>query len=181
MISSSNQEAFKQAMRRLAATVTIVATGQAPHRSGLTATAVCSLTANPPQVIACLNASSSTCAHIREIGAFSVNILPNRHQAIAERFSGAGNFVGEQRFQIGDWLQAPPGIPVLADAVAALTCELRHAWEVDTHVILIGAVNSLRVASEEAPLVYRNGHFGTWTNLAACTARNAFEHANQMR
>src|SRR3546814_4012568 len=97
MISATNQEAFKQAMRRLAATVTIVATGQAPHRSGLTATAVCSLTANPPQVIACLNASSSTCAHIRETGVFSVNILPNRHQAIAECFSGTGNFVGEQR------------------------------------------------------------------------------------
>ncbi|TAM26932.1 MAG: flavin reductase [Candidimonas sp.] len=77
MIPQANQDAFRQAMRRLAATVTIVATGQAPNRSGLTATAVCSLTANPPQVIACLNASSSTCSLIRETGVFSVNILPS--------------------------------------------------------------------------------------------------------
>src|SRR3546814_11898797 len=111
MISAPNQEAFKQAMRRLAATVTMVATGQAPHRSGLTATAVCSLTANPPQVIACLNASSSTCAHIRETGVFSVNILPNRHQAISECFSGTGHFVVAQRFKTVYWIHAPPGLP----------------------------------------------------------------------
>lgn len=174
MISQANQDAFRQAMRRLAATVTIVATGKAPHRSGLTATAVCSLTANPPQVIACLNASSSTCSSIREAGAFSVNILPSWHQEIAERFSGVGNFVGEQRFQIGDWVEEHPGLPVLADAIASVTCELRHAWEVDTHVILIGAVNSLRLSSEDAPLVYRNGHFGTWTNLAVRAVQNSF-------
>ncbi len=177
MIPQANQDAFRQAMRRLAATVTIVATGQAPNRSGLTATAVCSLTANPPQVIACLNASSSTCSLIRETGVFSVNILPSWHQAIAERFSGAGNFVGEQRFQIGDWIEGAPGIPVLADAVASITCELRHAWEVDTHFILIGAVNNLRLSSEEAPLVYRNGHFGTWTNLAVRAVQNSFASA----
>src|SRR3546814_3577331 len=100
----------------------------------------------------------------------------------SDLFSVTGNFVGEQRFKTGDCIQSPPGIPILADAVAALTCELRHAWEIDTHVILIGAVNSLRVASEEAPLVYRNGHFGTWTNLVACGVRNrSEEHTSELQ
>ncbi|WJF90867.1 flavin reductase family protein [Paraburkholderia bonniea] len=163
MILDSQQEAFRQAMRRLAATVTVVATGSAPQRSGLTATAVCSLTVDPPQVLACLNASSATCAAIREAGTFSVNLLPSHRQGLAECFAGVGNLHGDQRFARGDWTDETPGSPILHDAVAAMACELRSAWQVDTHFIMIGAVQKLWLASEALPLVYRNGQFGTWS------------------
>jgi flavin reductase (DIM6/NTAB) family NADH-FMN oxidoreductase RutF len=165
MILDAHQDAFRQAMRRVAATVMVVATGQAPHRSGLTATAVCSLTADPPQVLACLNASSSTCAAIREAGTFSVNMLPNHHRGLAECFSGAGNLHGDQRFAMGDWADDAPGSPILTDAVAAMACELRHAWQIDTHFIIIGAVQKLWLENEALPLVYRSGQFGTWAPM----------------
>jgi flavin reductase (DIM6/NTAB) family NADH-FMN oxidoreductase RutF len=153
---------FKHAMRRFAASVTIIATGRPEKRSGLTATAVCSLTAEPAQVIACLNASSSSCTAIREAGCFSVNVLHHAHQTLAQRFAGANNVSGERRFDVGDWIDAEPGVPILADASIAMVCKLRYAWPVDTHILLIGAVERVRVADEDNPLIYRNGQFGTW-------------------
>lgn len=155
-------EAFRQAMRRLAATVTIVATGKSPDRCGMTATAVCSLTVNPAQILTCLNAASSTCRAVRNNGRFSVNILDAEQKALAERFAGAGQLAGEGKFDDAEWLDDDTGVPILTRSVAVIGCEVKHAWPVDTHVILIGAVTRLWLQHEEPPLIYRDGRFGTW-------------------
>lgn len=154
---------FRDAMRRLASTVTIVATGAAPQRHGMTATAVCSLTAEPAQVLVCLNAASGTCAAIRGNGRFSVNVLDADHAALAGRFAGAGHLSGDERFDDAQWCENEAGLPALERAIAVFSCELRHAWPIDTHVILIGSVSRLWLPHEAAPLVYRGGHFGTWS------------------
>ena len=46
---------FIAGMRRLAAGVTIVTANQGELRAGLTATSVCSLTAKPPRLLACVH------------------------------------------------------------------------------------------------------------------------------
>ena len=54
--SPVDEEAFRMGMRQLSAAVTIVTTGtDAQHRAGLTATAVCSVSADPPQLLVCVN------------------------------------------------------------------------------------------------------------------------------
>ena len=50
-----NSDDFREGMRQLAAGVTIVTTSIGDQRIGLTATAVCSLSAEPPMLLACVN------------------------------------------------------------------------------------------------------------------------------
>lgn len=166
-MSCAGPDDFRRAMRLMPASVTIVAAGAAPHRSGLTATAVCSLSAEPPQILACLNARSGTCRRIREGGLFSVNVLDQGHRALAEHFAGAGGASGEERFRFGDWREGPRGAPVLADCVVSLECVLVDAIPAATHFIMIGQVLDLKAAGPAGALIYRDGQFGTWMALDA--------------
>ena len=60
MEEAVNVEQFRLAMRSLAGAVNIVSTAHSGHRYGLTATAVCSATADPPTVLVCLNRVATT-------------------------------------------------------------------------------------------------------------------------
>ena len=65
-VVTADPEDFKEGMRQLAAGVTIVTTAVGERRNGLTATAVCSLSAEPPMLLACVN---------REAGAHDPTLL----------------------------------------------------------------------------------------------------------
>ena len=51
---------FKIGMRTLAGAVNIITSMHSGHRYGMTATAVCSATADPPTVLACINKLATT-------------------------------------------------------------------------------------------------------------------------
>ena len=51
---------FKIGMRTLAGAVNIITSMNAGHRYGMTATAVCSASAEPPTVLACINKLATT-------------------------------------------------------------------------------------------------------------------------
>jgi len=65
---------FRLAMREFASGVTVVATGQGDGRCGCTATAIASLSMNPPSLVVCLNQATSTLAALRREGVFSAAI-----------------------------------------------------------------------------------------------------------
>ncbi len=167
--------AFKNAMRRHAASVTLIAVGLPPDRAGLTATSVCSLTAEPPQLLVCLNGNSRTAQRLQEERLFSVNILGDRHRELAERFSSAHAISSEDKFRSGEWSPGPAGTPLLIDAVASFECELASSYPVDTHIILIGRVLNLHAKSDASALIYRDGRYGGWTALSAPAKGAAIE------
>ena len=84
-----NAEAFRKGMRQLSAAVTVVTTGiDAQRRAGMTATAVCSVSAEPPQLLVCVNRRGEGHARIREWRNFCVNVLCHAQIGIAKRFAG---------------------------------------------------------------------------------------------
>ena len=85
---SIDAAAFKKGMRHLAASVTLITTRHRQQRGGLTATAVCSVSAEPPQLLVCVNKTASAHDPIGHAGFFCVNILSPQHRKIAERFAG---------------------------------------------------------------------------------------------
>ena len=133
-------EAFKAGMRKLAAAVTLITVYGPEGRNGLTATAVCSLTAEPPQLLCCVNRESSAYATIGAARLFAVNVLRPEQKVLAERFYKAPP--GEERFEGGDWSWSPLGAPVLADALTWFECRLSQIVEVATHGIVIGLVTA---------------------------------------
>ena len=147
-------------MREFASGVSIIATGAGETRSGCTATAIASLSLVPPTLIVCLNLATATLAAARREGAFSVNILAERHQELAGRFAGRG-LSGAERFTQGDWVSLVTGAPVLADALAAMDCRVEEIIERHTHAIVIGAVEAVRVSAKRPALLHWRSHFET--------------------
>lgn len=152
---------FRAAMRLPATSVTIIAAGQESGRVGLTVSAVCSLSDNPPTVLACVNLRSWALPTIREARCFSVNFLSALQPSIAEHFAGRTGVHGAARFASGRWATLSTGAPTLSDALAVFDCELEHEHESTTHTILIGRVQAIQRNSAARPLIYASGAFGS--------------------
>ena len=149
--------AFRGAMRRLAGHVHVVTTRLSEERGGLTATAVCSLTAQPPRVLACINLSGRTFRLIAESRVMAINVLGTEHEALARRFSsphGGDPFEGPER-----WTKAATGAPLLEQAQAAFDCTVEQLLVTSTHAIVIGDIRHISHRDEGEPLLYANGQF----------------------
>lgn len=147
-------EMFKEAMRRWAATVTIVTAGGRGRRHGITATAVTSVSTSPPSLLVCINQSSRLYELIEGLSNFCVNILHREHQDHSRAFSGAAG--GDDRFQTGNWEEDEHGTPYLVDAQANLFCRKQKILTYGTHSIVIADVVDIAVRNEIAPLLYQN-------------------------
>ena len=156
----ADSAAFRHAMRALASGVAIVACGDGDERIGCTVTALASLSLAPPTLFVCLARASSTLASLREAGAFSVNLLAARHEALAHRFSGRGGVHGPRRFDDARWITLATGAPILADALVAFDCLIEEVIERHSHAIVLGAVVSLIEGSDEPALAHRRGEYG---------------------
>ena len=165
-MSIADAESFKSGMRHLAAHVCLITTvTQDGARRGLTATAVCSVSADPPTLLCCVNRQIEPFAAIREAGIFAVNVLGVQDLELAERF--AGEIQGDSRFDIGSWNELSTGAPVLESALATFDCRLTRLEEVATHGILFGEIQAIRSRSAAAEaLLYAHGAFGAFAPLA---------------
>jgi flavin reductase (DIM6/NTAB) family NADH-FMN oxidoreductase RutF len=158
---------FLTAMSSLAATVCVVAASTpAGERYGITATAVCSLSTEPPQLVACVNRNSSMAKALEETGWFSVNILAGSQEAVAGTFAGRTGKKGSERFDEHDWTQHLTGAPVLADAAAVCVCHVSNCLRQTSHLVVIGRVLDviLPERDEPSPLMYHQRRFTTVTS-----------------
>src|ERR1700736_456656 len=127
-------ECYRDAMRRVPAAVTIVTTRFDHEANGLTATAVCSVTADPPQVLVCVNRGASAYSLIAKSRRFVVNFLSEEHEERARRFSQS-KLAGHARFDGISWIEMSTGSPAMADAIVALDCSVNTDFICGTHAI----------------------------------------------
>lgn len=148
--------AFREGMSRLGAAVNVI-TSDGPHgRLGFTATAVCSISAEPPSLLVCMNRRSQQNAPLKANGVLCVNTLSSYHQELSSVFSGVGNLEMNDRFRQAQWSTAITGSPVLEDAVVSFDCRIVQALEVNTHSILITEVLGIKSGSSVRSLFYLN-------------------------
>lgn len=155
-------EAFFEGMRRLAAAVDVVTVADGDHRGGLTASAVTSLTVDPPMLLACVNRSASSHALIVDAGRFAVNVLPATDREVAAAFAGMTGLNGEDRFSVGEWRVGDLGQPVLATALVSFECVIESLVGRSTHDIVIGEVRAVHLGEKADPLLYMDRAFGTF-------------------
>jgi flavin reductase (DIM6/NTAB) family NADH-FMN oxidoreductase RutF len=155
----ADPDAFRHAMGALSTGVAIIACRMDEARAGCTAKSLTSLSLAPPTLIVCLARTSTTLAGLREAGAFSINLLAARHQALAHRFSGHSGVQGAHRFDGGQWIKLSTGAPVLADALAAFDCLVEEVIDRHSHAIVLGAVVSLTEGVDEPVLARRRGEY----------------------
>jgi flavin reductase (DIM6/NTAB) family NADH-FMN oxidoreductase RutF len=153
-----DSERYRAVMRHQAGAVTIIAVGEPGHRTGLTATAVCSLSDSPPMLLACVNRNASAHGLIQTARSFSVNMLSRDQNELARRFSSK-KLEGEARFDADAWDTMVTGAPVLKGTVASLDCEVAQEHAFDTHTVFIGRVRDCRFREDTEPLLYFRGDF----------------------
>lgn len=150
---------FRAAMARFPGAVTLVTARTAGgERRGITATAVCSVTADPPSVLVCLNSRTGTCAAVAETGRFAVNLLAGDGGDLALAFAGQGGLSGAAKFDHGLWQDEPLGLPLLDNAVVSLSCRVSEMLTAGTHRIFIGLIERLTVGEGQG-LVYEQSRF----------------------
>lgn len=152
-------QSYREIMRHQAGAVSVIAAGPPGARAGLTATAVCSLSDDPPTLLACVNRRASAHSVIEAERVFSINLLAADQQPIADCFSGRTGVKGEDRFGIGAWRTANTGAPVLDGALASLECRIEEQHNFSTHSIFIGRVVDAIVVAQAAPLLYFRGDY----------------------
>jgi flavin reductase (DIM6/NTAB) family NADH-FMN oxidoreductase RutF len=148
---------FKAAMRRVAATVTIITARNGERYHGMTATAVTSLCTEPPSLLVCVNQKAFLHDILLRAANFCVNVLHQDHAELSAAFSGA--VPREKRFDVGAWAQSAEGLHYLADAQAVLFCRKAKAITYGTHTVFFGDVTRVKVRELVAPLVYQNAGY----------------------
>ncbi len=151
---TAEDDIFRKSMRLLAGGVTIVTSAFEGRRSGLTATAVCSLALTPPRILASINIQGDTFGIVRRSRCMSVNLLSVEHERLARRFATHRAMLNEDRFSAGDWVKRSTGAPMLADALAALDCRVTQIIPLDSHAILIGLVEDILFGPPRPPLIH---------------------------
>jgi flavin reductase len=150
-------EQFKLGMRLLAGAVNIITSAHGGRRYGMTATAVCSVTADPPTVLVCINKLATTHGIVAKSKVFSVNVLRAEDWELSSTFSGATS--GEGRFKSRDWTRLATGAPVLIDALVSFDCRVVKKVMHGTHGIFLGQVEQVLVGKPGKPLLYSEGQY----------------------
>lgn len=163
-------QAFREGMRRFAAGVTLITTVDLEsQRFGMTATAVCSVSAAPPTLLVCINRHNSSFEAIRSAGRFAVNVLAAEDRPLADRF--ASPITADEKFASGLWHEAATGAPILESALTAFDCAVARVMDMGTHGIVFGEIRAIRTRAGDArPLLYARGAYGTFTLEGALPA-----------
>ena len=148
-------EVFRDVIGRFASGVTIITTTAGDTDFGTTASAVSSLSMDPPMMLICLNRTSDTQAAILQAGVFGVNILAEDQGQIAYQFAkkGQGKFDGVRV------VHGRTGVPLVEDALAHLECEVEETVTGGTHTVFLARVRQA-AGTDRAPLTYFRGRFG---------------------
>ncbi|MEN9392645.1 MAG: hypothetical protein RIS00_1214 [Pseudomonadota bacterium] len=148
---------FKAAMRRLAASVSIVVAKGDDGPVGIAATSITSLTVDPPALLVCVNRTTSLHALLVPTAPLSINLLGRDQKMISAAFGGGAP--REERFRIGEWVDGGNGLPSLAGAQANMECVIDAMLAYGTHSIVIARVLRARVSEGVDPLIYQDGGY----------------------
>ena len=128
--SSLGEGGYRNAMALLGGAVSIITSDGPGGRTGFTATAVCSVTDQPPTLLVCLNRASSAYAAVRANGVLCVNVLHNEHEDLSRLFGGKTPMA--ERFATASWSVLKTGAPALDNGLACLDCATVQVSSRDT-------------------------------------------------
>lgn len=129
---------LRHSIGHFATGVTVVTTvGANGQPVGTTATAISSLSLEPPLLLACLAWQSATLRAILGHRAFAVNVLAAGQEKLSANFARKGVAASWLEIPHDRW---PSGDPRLLGSLASLECELDSVVTGGDHEIIIGRV-----------------------------------------
>jgi flavin reductase (DIM6/NTAB) family NADH-FMN oxidoreductase RutF len=149
---------FRQVAGSFASGVTVITTGFDGRYHGMTASAFCSLSLDPLQIIVCVDRSAHTLPLLQESGCFNVNILGSAQEDLSRIFASKD---APQRatFEGIDHTLTKQGVPLLTGAIATFQCRVAQQFDGGDHIIVVGEVEDASVEDGQDPLLYFRGRY----------------------
>src|SRR3954467_1890589 len=152
---SLTSDDFREVISHFASGVTVITSRHDGRAYGTTASAVTSLSLEPPMLLICMNKQSETGRAVAESKRFGVNILGANQADLAERFARKGG----DKFAGVAVTAGKSGEPLFDDALATLECRVAEETTGGTHWVFLAEVES-GTARGGVPLAYFKGKFG---------------------
>lgn len=156
-----DRDLFRDVIGHFASGVTVLTARHEGTDYGLTASAVTSLSLDPPMLLVCVSKNTGTNHAISESRAFAVNILDEDQGEIASQFARPHS----DKFRGMNVSYGELGEPLLDGVLAHLECRVREEVDGGTHSVFLAEVQSAD-AREGTPLAYFRGRFGRFTDTA---------------
>ncbi len=143
--------AFRRALGSFATGIAVVTARDAEGGNrGITVNSFSSVSLDPPLILFCLDRAAMSFATFQAAESFAINVLRESQHDLSVRFSTA---------TIDKWDGLAydlwsGDLPVLRDCLANLVCRRECLYKGGDHVIIVGRVEQLQVASKGDPLVY---------------------------
>lgn len=129
------------AVRKIAAGVTVLTVVHGDRAHGSTASAVTAASSDPLLICVCLRDGSTFAGLAAQADRFVVNVLSGRQAAVADWFADPGRPSGYGQFAVVDWTLEPAfSAPLLGGAIAWLDCQLTRSYPAGDHSILLAEV-----------------------------------------
>ena len=152
---SVNPDEFRAVLGRFPSGVTVVTTkGTDGSDQGMTVSAFCSVSLEPPLILVCVEKSASAYQGLTTAAGFIVNILSAEQEQLARRFS----IIDIDRFEGVGFTRSSSGYAILDDVLGVLECRRSTLYDGGDHTIILGEVEATRVESGTPLLYYRGGY-----------------------
>jgi flavin reductase (DIM6/NTAB) family NADH-FMN oxidoreductase RutF len=173
LINEVDQNLFREAISLFATGVTVITASTPDGPAGMTASAVCSLSVEPVQLLVCISERLPTHNALIDSGRFAVNVLGEGQSDLARRFArpAIDKFASVQT-SICD------GIPLLDRAIAHFVCDVHERFPGGDHSIFIGNVVKLGLTRGSLPLLYFASEFGSLSRPEQTLLQSWHEHGS---
>jgi flavin reductase (DIM6/NTAB) family NADH-FMN oxidoreductase RutF len=151
-----DSETFRSVLGRFASGVAIItARGDDELDHGMTVSAFCSLSLDPPLILVCVSHEASMhelmCGH----PTFGISVLSSTQEAYSRRFAAEE----DDRFDGIAYERGENGVVLLTDALAHMECHVIAHHDAGDHTIFIGEIDRAATKDEGAPLLYYRGGY----------------------
>ena len=149
-------DSFRSVLGRFASGITIITALDGNGRDvGMTVSAFCSVSLDPPLVQACVDREASMFDALQHAERFGVSVLADEQEALARRFAAVDS---SHRFDGIGYARGENGVVLLDDALAHIECSMVSRFEAGDHMLFVGAVERATARDARPLLYYRGGY-----------------------
>ncbi|MEA2652453.1 MAG: flavin reductase [Chloroflexota bacterium] len=158
-MEDAERRRLRELMGRFATGITVVAARHGPFLAGMTANAIATISIDPPILMASIAVKAETHGAIIGSHSFSVSVLADDQQALAECFAQPTTANKLKRFCDAAWHEAETGSPILEGALAYFDCRLTERHPGGDHTLFLGEIVAAGYREDAAPLLWYGSQY----------------------
>jgi len=150
---SLNEAAKKTMLRKIPHGLYICGVKDGEEVNGFTASWVMQASFEPPLVVTCVKADSTSHAMIKSSGVFALTILDESQKDVAQNFFKPLRRTGNKFENIEFYPGEETGCPVIKDSLGYVECNVVGSVEKGDHTVFVGEVVGAGEHREGKPLL----------------------------